>query len=124
MILIIGGAYQGKLTFAREAFSLLDADIHTCEGPEIDFSRKCISGIEEFSYACVRQGIEPRAYFEAHRELWKDKILICQDIFSGVVPMEAEARKWRQETGRLCQYLAGEADRVSRIFCGLEQRLK
>ena len=29
-----------------------------------------------------------------------------------------------EETRRLCQYLAGQADRVSRIFCGLEQRLK
>ena len=50
--------------------------------------------------------------------------MICQDIFCGVVPMGAELRAWRQDTGRLCQYLAGEADRVSRIFCGLEQRLK
>jgi adenosyl cobinamide kinase/adenosyl cobinamide phosphate guanylyltransferase len=38
--------------------------------------------------------------------------------------MGAENRVCRQRTGRLAQYLSGEADRVSRIFCGLEQRLK
>ena len=31
---------------------------------------------------------------------------------------------WRQKTGRLSQYLSKEASQVSRIFCGLEQRLK
>ena len=122
MILIIGGAYQGKLTFAKEAYGILDIDIHTCTGAEIDFSRKCIYRIEEFSYACIQRGIEPKAYFQTHRGQWENSILICEDIFCGVVPMEAGNREWRQKTGRLCQYLAGEAQQVSRIFCGLEQR--
>lgn len=45
-------------------------------------------------------------------------------MFCGVVPMGAETRAWRQDTGRLTQYLSREAEHVSRIFCGLEQRLK
>ena len=45
-------------------------------------------------------------------------------LAGGVVPMGAENRAWRQRTGRLSQYLSREADRVSRIFCGLELRLK
>ncbi len=49
---------------------------------------------------------------------------ICRDMFCGVVPMGAETRAWRQDTGRLTQYLSREAEHVSRIFCGLEQRLK
>ena len=38
--------------------------------------------------------------------------------------MDKQQRLWRINTGRLCQYLSKEADKVSRIFCGLEQRLK
>ena len=30
MILIIGGAWQGKLDFAKEAFGITDADVFTC----------------------------------------------------------------------------------------------
>ena len=120
MILIIGGAYQGKLEFAKNTFHLTQADIHTCTGEEIDFSKRCIDHIEEFTY--VRENAAD--YFRAHRDQWENSILICQDIFSGVVPMGADNRAWRQNTGRLCQYLAGEARQVSRIFCGLEQRLK
>ena len=124
MILIIGGAYQGKLDYAKEAFCLTPEDIFTCTGAEIDFSKRCVNGLEEFCYACIGQNIDPMEYVQAHREDWQNSILICGDLSSGVVPMDPVQRQWRHTTGRLCQYLAGEAERVSRIFCGLEQRLK
>ena len=120
MILIIGGAYQGKLDFAKDAFGITDADVHTCGTGEINFSKRGIYKIEEFTYGHP----DPIGYFKAHRELWQDSILILQDIFCGVVPMGAETRVWRQDTGRLAQYLSKEAFQISRIFCGLEQRLK
>lgn len=124
MKLIIGGAYQGKRDFAKEAFHLKDSDFFTCTGTEIDFSKPCIDMLEEFTYACVKAGMDPLAYFQENQALWQDSILICQDIFCGVVPLGADLRKWRNETGRLCQYLSKEAEQVSRIFCGLEQKLK
>jgi adenosyl cobinamide kinase/adenosyl cobinamide phosphate guanylyltransferase len=120
MILIIGGAYQGKLDYSRQQFGLSDADVFICNAENIDFSKRCVYRIEEFT----RNNSDPIAYFKEHKELWQDSILICQDIFCGVVPMGAENRDWRQNTGRLCQYLSNEADQVIRIFCGLEQRLK
>ena len=120
MILIIGGAHQGKLEFAKETFGLTEADIHTCTAGEIDFSKRCIYGVEEFIWGHP----DPKAYFREHREAWEDSILILRDVFCGVVPMDAETRLWRQKTGRLAQYLSKEASQVSRIFCGLEQRLK
>ena len=124
MTLIIGGAYQGKLEFAREAFSLGEDDVFTCSGTEIDFSRPCINALEEFTLACVRQGIDPVAYLQSHRAQWENTVFICQVLFCGVVPVDTELRSWRHTTGLVCQYLSREADRVSRIFCGLEQRLK
>ena len=120
MILIIGGAYQGKLDFAKYAFGLADADIHTCDAGKIDFSKRCIYKIEEFTFGYS----DPIACFKANRDRWENSILICEDIFCGVVPLSEENRAWRQRTGRLCQYLSKEATQVSRIFCGLEQRLK
>ena len=118
MIFVIGGAYQGKLDFARETLGV--TGIFTCTGPQIDFSKPCIYQIEEFT----AHHPDPVAYFRENRDRWQDSVLIMQDIFCGVVPMGAENRAWRQKTGRLAQYLSGEAERVSRIFCGLEQRLK
>lgn len=124
MVLIIGGAYQGKLDFAQATLGVTEGEVYTCSGTDIDFSKHCIYGLEEFAYACVKAGMEPADYFKENHEFWKDSILICRDIFCGVVPMDTDQREWRQATGRLCQYLSKEADQVSRIFCGLEQRLK
>jgi len=124
MVLIIGGAYQGKLEYAKREFAVAPEEVFACTGERIDFSRRCVTGLEEFTYACVQAGVDPVAFFRAHREQWRQSVLICQDLSCGVVPMGADMRQWRQQTGRLCQYLAAEADRVSRIFCGLEQRLK
>ena len=120
MVLIIGGAYQGKLDFAKEAFALEEGDIHICGSGEIDFSRRCIYALEEFTW----DHPDPIGYFREHREDWQDSVLIMRDLFCGVVPMDPDIRLWRQKTGRLSQYLSREAQQVSRIFCGLEQRLK
>jgi adenosyl cobinamide kinase/adenosyl cobinamide phosphate guanylyltransferase len=124
MVLIIGGAYQGKLAFAREAYALAEGDIFTCTDGHIDFSRRCIDRLEEYVLACVREEKDPTAQFASAPEKWADSILICRDLSCGVVPISAEERAWRNETGCLCQFLAARADRVSRLFCGLEQRLK
>lgn len=154
MILIIGGAYQGKLEYAKKKFDINEDDIFDCKmnlaseknsGPSaetgtsdckaaadvsepevlsIDFSKTCIYGIEEFAYACIQKNMEPMDYFKEHESEWQDSILICEDIFCGVVPLGADMREWRQATGRLCKHLALEAASVSRIFCGLEQKLK
>ena len=124
MILIIGGAYQGKLDYAKAAFSLAPEDIFTCTGTEIDFSKPCVNALEEFCYACIQREMDPIAYVQEHREDWQNSILICNDLSSGVVPMDPVDRRWRHAAGQLCQYLASEARQVSRIFCGLEQRLK
>lgn len=120
MILIIGGAFQGKRDFAKQTFHLEDGDVFTCTPGNIDFSRKCVEKIEEFTFGCK----DSLSFFRENRDKWQDSILICQDIFCGVVPMGAENRDWRQNCGKFCQYLAKEAAQVSRIFCGLELRLK
>ena len=124
MILIIGGAYQGKLTFAKKELNLKDSDIYTCKSREIDFSFPCIRSLEAFTLECARADVDAVDYLKANKGKWQNAIFICRDISCGVVPLDAELRKWRNLNGRVCSYLSGEADRVSRIFCGLEERLK
>lgn len=125
MELIIGGAYQGKREYAKKRFLLEERDIFTCrENGQIDYNSPCIDRLEEFTLWCVRNGAGATELFRAHRDAWKESILICMDIFCGVVPLEAENRQWREETGRLCAYLASEAGSVTRMFCGLAQKLK
>ena len=124
MIFIIGGAHQGKLSFARDTWGLREEDIFTCAGADIDFSRRCVRRLEVFTLHCVRQGLDAAAVFEARRAEWRGSLLLCRDISGGVVPLGEECRAWREENGRLCRYLAERAGEVYRVFCGLAQRLK
>ena len=124
MILIIGGAYMGKLTFAKETYGFIQEQICDCTETEPDYSSPCITHLEDYVYGCIQREEDPVENFRNNRDLWENSILICRDISGGIVPMDKQQRLWRINTGRLCQYLSKEADKVSRIFCGLEQRLK
>ncbi len=107
-------------TLGITAIAMLDE-----ETQGIDFaSAKAFSGLERYVLGCVRRGESAVDYFKERREIWADKVLIGLDFSCGVVPMDAEMRLWREENGRLNNYLAGDAERVVRLFCGLPQELK
>ena len=51
-------------------------------------------------------------------------VVIAREIGSGVVPMDAGERAWRERHGRLLRRLAQQAGSVRRVFCGLTEVLK
>ena len=126
MILITGGAYQGKLAFARQRFALTEADILRCDENTraLDFGFRCLAYIDRYALNCVRAGAEPVDAFRANLERLSDSVLIAADISCGVVPVDPVMRAWREACGRMNCYLAGQADEVWRLFCGLPQRVK
>lgn len=124
MDLIYGGAYQGKTDFAMEKYNLTPEDFFNCEGTAIDFTKKAVNHLERFTRACVRQGVDAVEELRKRKGEWQNTVFLCEDLSCGVVPMEAENRAWRNETGRVCQYLSREAKTVTRVFCGLGQVLK
>lgn len=125
MELIIGGAFQGKTAFVKENFGISDEDILVCEKEsETNFDKKCITHLERFSYWCVEHGFEPSEYFYEHAENISDKIIVCDDISCGVVPINKTERAWREANGRLLIKLSKDSEHVTRVFCGLSQRLK
>lgn len=124
MKLVFGGAYQGKLTWARAVYGLAQDRCYDCREGLPREPVDCLYHLEDFSYACAGAGLDAVKEFSDRRDLWQDSVLILRDIGSGVVPMDRTERAWREENGKLLRYLAKEAERVSRIFCGLEERLK
>ena len=61
MVLIIGGAYQGKTAYAKQTYGIQDTDIFTCSGEALNLSARCLRHLERFARACVRAGKEPAA---------------------------------------------------------------
>ena len=125
MKLIIGGAYQGKREYAVREYGIKEENIVTCSPDAMpDFSAPCLDRFEEFIFWCVANGLSAREILEREREKWKDSVIICREIFSGVVPVDDTVRAWREETGRVMTALAAEAEHVTRLFCGIPQVLK
>lgn len=118
MDLIIGGAYQGKLAYAKEHFHLTEEDLSYYHDG-FDTSRRCICYLEQAVRAAAEEG---RPF--TLPPLRPDAVVICTDISCGIVPMDKVQRLWREEVGRAVCALARQADTVTRVFCGLPMRLK
>ena len=123
MILIFGGAYQGKLDYAKANFNV-DTIWDCSTGAVPNFEADCICGIEGYVMECAKNGEDARKYFEENRALWQDSVLVVTDTSQGVVPIDRTVRDFREMNGRLLLWLAGEADRVIRVFCGIGKDMK
>lgn len=171
MILVIGGAWQGKLAFAERRWGLAPDEIFFCTETPCDPPEgvRCVCGLHRAllgrTRAALREagvagvpapGTAPGYYPPpgpaealcvlpagergldmaaqasaactgwAERMLprWKNTVVLCDDISSGVVPLGADLRCWREAAGRTLALLADRSDEVYRLFCGLETRLK
>ncbi len=124
MIFVFGGAHQGMREYARDALGARNFCELTENDRDIDFSRGAVCNLELFVLGCVQRGDSAVEYFRAHCDAWQDCILIGMDFSCGLVPMDAQDRLWREENGRLNNYIASNAKRVVRLFCGLPQELK
>lgn len=124
MILIFGGAYNGKLEFVKEKYAVNDDDIFFCTKDNLNFEKKVLSGLHIFTKFCVLNNINSLEIIEKNIHLLKNKIIICDEINSGIVPIDKLDRDWREETGRVLQFLTKNADTVYRIFFSLEEKLK
>ena len=124
MILVFGGAYNGKKDFIKEKFNINEEDIFYCSDGEIDFSKKVICGLHKFTYNNTLKNKSSLEYIKENINLFKYKIIISDEISSGIVPLKKEDRMWREETGRCLQYLSKESSCVYRVFCGISTIIK
>jgi len=126
MILIIGGAYQGKLDYAKKRLNARGSDVFSCKDDEMSLpeGKAIIDEIDKWILALLREGIDVKKEAKRLVEKNREAIIICNDISCGVVPIEPLMRKWREEVGRVLAVLAAESDEVVRLYCGIAMRLK
>lgn len=127
MQLILGGAHQGKETHARELFgeNPVVFDFRGATRQELDaaFSADILLNVQEAVRTLLQNEDSPMLYFEQQLGRLHGKILTGEEIGSGIVPMQAEERRWRDETGLVYRLLARHASRVDRIYAGIAQTI-
>ena len=126
MILIFGGAYQGKLAYTLERFALTEEQVYRCneENTAIPCDKKVIYEIDRWILALVRADVDATEKVQQLIADNSEAIVICNDISCGVVPVDDTLRKWREETGRALALLARESHEVVRLFCGIPTQIK
>lgn len=124
MILIIGGAYQGKTLYAREKYpSVSWTDGKTCEREDI-FTCEGITEFHEYIRRMLQYVKDPETFALELLRRNPGIIIVSDEIGSGIVPADVRIRQYREMTGRVCTQLALAADEVFRIVCGIAVRIK
>ena len=113
MILVIGARASGKLDYVRSLGY----------GPE-DVADGVLDDKPVLYNLQVLTMGDPAGAPDLFDRLVGKEVVVCDEVGSGVIPMEKERRLGREATGRLCCCLAQEADRVVRLVCGIPTVIK
>ena len=134
MELVIGGRAQGKTEYVKrlhpDAMLFDEASYPMLLSGDEAFGQDRDIVWNHFHLAVRRmlgEGMGQEEIWERLRDL-QDRIqkliVISDEIGNGIVPMGREERSYRETTGRLLCLLAGEADQVTRIVCGIPVPIK
>ena len=126
MILIFGGAYQGKLAYALERFKATEADVHKCSDDDVNtpVEKEIVYELDKWILALVKNDRDVEAAMQRFIDANQDTIIICNDISCGVVPLDPTLRKWREAVGRSLAKLSSISSEVVRLFCAIPTRIK
>ncbi len=119
-ILLIGGAFQGKYAYACSTFDLKPTDFlphDQIDNETVWRSCKAVNNLQELLH---NPAVDPAKLLPK----LLDKVVICNEIGGGIVPIDGDARMWRERVGRMCCELASQADRVERLHMGIAERIK
>lgn len=126
MIFVIGGAYQGKKEFVKKEFDIKEQEI--IDGEHCDYEKllhaKAIYGFERLIYRRMKEENEVYTFIDTLIKENKELIIICNEIGSGLVPVDAFDRKYREMVGRMGCLVAGYAKEVYRVQFGIAMKIK
>lgn len=147
MKLYIGGKAQGKLALALEEnrdfleqyakdqghgqkpplqAAELIADGSTCKWQELKEKAVC-NHLHLFIRRQLKDGMKEEQLREELERIGCENpgmIILCDEVGCGIVPLLEEEDEYREAVGHILCALAGQADCVTRVICGIGQRIK
>ncbi len=127
MKLIIGGCAQGKLGFVLRQYGVKECRVWDGELPketEAGTGTIVINHFHNWVKGCILRSGCPEAEMGMFLEKYPDCVIISDEIGNGLVPADAAERAYRERTGRILTELAGKAEEVVRVICGIGQKIK
>lgn len=125
MRLVIGGVSQGKLDFVLEKYKLTEKDVMDGNSKDmVDLTDKVFYAFETWFKRQLKAGRDVEDAADALFSSLPDLIVICDETGSGIVPVDAFEREYRERLGRYLIKLARKAESVERVFCGIGHKIK
>lgn len=124
MRIIIGGAHQGQLDWAKSHYNEINwIDGSTCQMNDVFLC----DGIFDF-HIYIRRFMEcgedtetlAKRIIENNPNIY----IVSDEIGYGLVPVDAFERHYREQTGRICTELAAFSEAVIRVVMGIGQVIK
>ena len=127
MYFIFGGMAQGKLKFAVDKYKQ-GSEIYDLKKNSIfdvtSENHETIINLQDGVAELLKAGLNPKDYLEKNIDKFNNKVIIGNEIGCGIVSMDAFEREWRDETGRVYQFISANAQIVDRVWAGLGMNLK
>lgn len=136
MKMVIGGTFQGKLTYAKDRYQLFDGwvdgavcereALETCKGVchFHELIRRMIQKPEKESTWMTKADGAAEAFAAWLYEKNPEIVIVTNELGYGVVPIDRFDREYREMTGRICTALAKRSEEVVRVSCGIGMVIK
>lgn len=130
MILVIGGSCQGKLAFAeallkeKEKGGVLRIADGRRDTPNAAMDADIIYHMELYIRRLLEEKKNPEEFVKRLLLENDGAVVIADEIGSGIVPVDAFEREYRERDGQICQGLAAASSPVYRVLCGIGVKIK
>ena len=125
MRLVIGGASQGKLDYVLGKYGLEEKDVMDGNTNDmVELNHKVFYAFETWFKRQLKIGRVPEDAADALLSSLPELIVICDEVGSGIVPVDPFEREFRERLGRYLIKLASKSQSVERVFCGIGQKIK
>jgi adenosyl cobinamide kinase/adenosyl cobinamide phosphate guanylyltransferase len=124
MILVVGGAYQGKLDYALNTYGKTTiCDGNTCT-LEDTLTCEVLNDFQLLVRRYFKTLNDATNYLDRLLQCNPNVVIVSTEVGCGIVPLHREDRDYRELIGRVCCEVSRRAESVVRVFCGIGKALK
>ena len=138
MHLVIGGAYQGKKEYVRQQFGMEkeytgdEIAVLCMQNNKEQFHSELerlpdkivIGEFHKLIYHLLDAEIDPWDYVNELISIKKDAVIVCNELGCGLVPIDKKDRIYRECVGRILCKIAKDAQTITRVYCGIGEKIK
>lgn len=126
MVMVTGGAFQGKRDCLKRLYGLSDSDIISgadCALEDV-FNAAAVSDYHEIVRRLIAGNTDVPGFTERLCRENPNAAVIINEIGCGIIPLEKSERIYREEVGRAGCIIAAHSETVIRVFCGIPEIIR